>query len=69
MAGKEYRLEDDLLKKSRPKWKSERYKRLQDALWNSNRSNFARCEFCKKVLLNPQSILIHQGGFCQKNKT
>lgn len=23
------------------------------------------CEICGKFLLNPQSILIHQGGHCQ----
>ena len=69
MAGKDYRLEDDLLKKSRPKFGSKRYWRLKNALWASGKNTaMTRCEVCKKVLLNPHSILIHQGGFCQSKK-
>lgn len=71
---KEYRLEDDLLKKSRPKWGSKRYKRLEIALHAHKMDQYAkgimptfnRCERCGTMLLNPQSILLHQGGFCQK---
>lgn len=67
MAGKIYRLEDDLLKKSRPKWNSKRYKRLDAALHTAGiQTVMVRCERCGASLLNPQSILIHQGGFCQK---
>lgn len=65
---KEYRLEDDLMRKSRPKWRSKRYARLQAALWASDLpiKGFAECEICGTTLLNPQSILLHQGGHCQK---
>lgn len=64
MGGRGYRLEDDLLKKSRPKWNSKRWKRLQEAL-GGNRVGIW-CEKCGRHLFNPQSILIHQGGHCQK---
>lgn len=67
MAGKTYRLEDDLLKKSRPKFGSKRYDRLRSALWASgNHVSMAHCEICGTALLNPHSILLHQGGYCQK---
>lgn len=70
---KGYRLEDDLLKKTRPKWNSKRYRRLEVALHvhemeryrRGERVGFNKCERCGTMLLNPQSILIHQGGFCQ----
>ncbi len=62
MAGKTYRLEDDLMRKSRPKWNSKRWRRLNDALGSRM---FSRCERCGRMLFNPQSILLHQGGFCQ----
>lgn len=66
------RLEEALLKKSRPKFGSKRYNLLRDALWAGNRGPggvaFAKCEFCKRILLNPQSILIHQGGHCQAKR-
>ncbi len=62
---KEYRLEDDLLKKSRPGWRSKRYARLKIAMHSAGIASSAKCEICGVVLLNPQSILIHQGGFCQ----
>ncbi len=65
MAGKDYRLEDDLLIKSRPKQGSKRYNRLMSALRASGKPSMVYCEFCNTALLNPQSILIHQGGFCQ----
>ena len=58
-------LEDMLLVKSRPKWNSKRY----NALMNAVDKRFCHCEFCGKALLNPQSILIHQGGFCQNKPT
>jgi len=69
-----YRLEDDLFKKTRPKWNSARYRRLELALHAYQMERYARgeklgfnkCERCGTMLLNPQSILIHQGGFCQK---
>ena len=71
---KEYRLEDDLLKKTRPKWNSKRYKRLTAALHAFQMDQYAKgippkfnqCERCGTMLLNPHSILIHQGGYCQK---
>lgn len=63
---KEYRLEDDLLKKSRPKFGSKRYERLSAAMWAAGLYGFNQCERCGRILLNPQSILIHQGGHCQK---
>jgi len=66
MPPKKYRLEDDLLKKTRPKFNSKRYWRLRRALWASGISEIATCEICGTSLLNPQSILIHQGGHCQK---
>lgn len=70
---KQYRIEDDLLKKSRPKWNSKRYRRLEAALRAQQMERYGRgeklgfnvCERCGAVLLNPHSILIHQGGFCQ----
>lgn len=58
----EYRLEDDLLKKSRPRFGSKRYRRLYIAMGSGGGKP---CEICGKFLLNPQSILIHQGGHCQ----
>lgn len=69
----EYRLEIDLMRKNRPKWKSKRFKRLQEALYAKQMDNyrkgimptFNQCEICGTHLINPQSILIHQGGFCQ----
>lgn len=60
---KEYRLEDDLLKKSRPKWNSKRWRRLNAAL-DGHITSY--CERCGTLLLNPHSILLHQGGQCQK---
>lgn len=66
---KVYRLEDDLLRKSRPKWHSKRYARLSAALHAAGiRSVMVKCEICGTSLLNPQSILIHQGGHCQKKQ-
>lgn len=65
---KEYRLEDDLMRKSRPKWNSKRYRRLQDAAWAAGVYSSRECEVCGKLLLNPQSILIHQGNVCQSKK-
>lgn len=62
----EYRLEDDLLKKSRPRFGSKRYKRLSLAIEGHGKP---WCERCGKILLNPQSKLIHQGGHCQSKIT
>lgn len=67
------RLEDALLKKSRPKRGSKRFKLLEEALYAKKMDDYGRgimptfnvCERCKTMLINPQSILIHQGGFCQ----
>ena len=64
---KQYRLEDDLLRKNRPKWNSKRYHRLQAALHAYQMNQYAkgimptfnRCERCGVMLLNPQSILLH----------
>lgn len=65
-----YRLEVDLMRKSRPKWKSKRYARLRDALWaQGHQTKFPECEICGAMLSNPQSILIHQGGYCQNKIT
>ena len=65
--GRKYRLEDDLLKKSRPKWGSKRYERLMSALWASGLPlAMNRCERCGASHINPHSILVHQGGHCQK---
>ena len=66
-------IEDALIKKSRPKWNSKRYKLLNDVLHKKKMDDYAKgikptfdkCEICGTMLLNPQSILIHQGGFCQ----
>lgn len=65
---KEYRLEDDLMKKSRPRFGSARYNRLMSALHSQpyKGPRWPICENCKKMLFNPQSILIHQGRGCQK---
>lgn len=60
--GKDYKLEDDLMIKSRPKFGSKRYKRLE-AAGGGGRAIW--CERCKRLLFNPQSILIHQGNVCQ----
>lgn len=62
---KQYRIEDDLIKKTRPKWKSKRYRRLQDVAYSMGLTAARKCEQCGKMLLNPQSIIIHQGGNCQ----
>jgi hypothetical protein len=59
--GKQYRLEDDLLKKSRPKFGSQRFNRMSRIAPHA----FYRCEICGSMLSNPQSIIIHQGNFCQ----
>lgn len=61
-----YRLEDDLLKKSRPKIGSKRYNRLMEALGTKR---IVWCETCGLYLFNPQSILIHQGNICQNKNT
>lgn len=62
---KVYRLENDLLKKSRPKQGSKRWFRLYTAGGNG----VMKCEICGATLMNPQSILIHKGKMCQsKNK-
>lgn len=63
-----WRLEDDLIKKSRPGWKSGRYKRLQSVCHEKGLWPTLRCEICGKSLINPLSILIHQGEFCQSKK-
>ena len=63
---KQYRLEDDLMKKSRPKWNSKRYRRLEEAAYAAGFYGLEKCERCGAYLFNPQSILIHQGGHCQK---
>lgn len=68
------RLEDDLMRKSRPKRGSKRFRRLEAALHAQQMDRYARgeklgfnqCERCGTILINPQSILLHQGGFCQK---
>lgn len=60
---KQYRLEDDLLKKTRPKFGSGRYIRLEKAA--AELSRCIKCEVCGKHLFNPLSILIHQGNGCQ----
>lgn len=65
---KNYRLEDDLLIKSRPSFKSKRYQRLNNAMWAAGLFGGRKCEVCGAMLFNPQSILIHQGGFCQSKK-
>lgn len=59
---KEYRLENDLMIKSRPKFGSKRWWRLH----NAGGIGFAKCDNCGAFLFNPQSILIHQGKGCQK---
>ena len=61
----EYRLEIDLMRKSRPKWNSKRCARLTAAMHANGIYGARKCEICGTMLLNPQSILIHQGGFCQ----
>lgn len=71
---KKYRLEDDLFKKTIPRYGSGRYDRLMRALRQFESDQYAKgkhlgfpeCERCGKMLLNPQSILLHQGGFCRK---
>lgn len=68
------RLEDALIKKSRPKRNSKRFRILEVALYAKKMDDYSRgimptfnrCERCKKMLINPQSILIHQGNGCQK---
>lgn len=56
------RIEEALIKKTRPKFNSKRYWLLQNA---AGFPVCTQCEICGKMLLNPQSIIIHQGGFCQ----
>jgi hypothetical protein len=63
---KQYRLEDDLIKKTIPKFKSSRYKRLQNICLEKGLWPSVDCEICGTYLINPQSILIHQGGSCRK---
>lgn len=62
---KEYRLENDL-KKTIPLQGSKRYERLLKVCWEKGWYPSVRCEFCNSWLLNPQSILIHQGTGCRK---
>ncbi len=61
------KIENELVKKSRPRFGSKRYNLMALIA----KSSFATCEICGAFLLNPQSIIIHQGQFCQnkKNKT
>lgn len=65
---KVYRLEDDLLKKSRPRVGSRRYMVLQKVCFEKGLWPTVDCEFCGTYLINPLSILIHQGGYCQNKK-
>lgn len=58
----EYRLENDLIKKTRPKFGSKRYRRLSLAIDGHGKP---WCEICGTMLFNPQSVLIHQGKHCQ----
>ena len=58
------RLEDDLIKKTRPKFGSKRWRRLYAIVDQRG----VKCEICGAMLFNPQSILIHQGNVCQKQQ-
>lgn len=60
-----YKIEDDLIKKSRPMYGSRRYKTLQDICIEKRLWPCLYCERCGAMLINPQSILIHQGKICQ----
>lgn len=60
------RLEDALIKKARPKYGSKRYILLQQICYEKGLWPSVDCEICGTYLVNPQSILIHQGCFCQK---
>ncbi len=64
--GHSIRLENDLIKKSRPKYGSSRYKRLADICFEKGLWPCVFCERCQTMLINPQSILIHQGRLCQQ---
>ncbi len=63
--GKDYQMENDLIKKSRPKIGSKRYQRLQSICFEKGLWPCVYCEICKTMLINPHSILIHQGKHCQ----
>lgn len=62
------RLEEALIKETRPKNGSKRYKLLQVICYEKGLWPTVDCEICGTYLINPQSILIHQGGFCQNKK-
>jgi len=62
------RLEEALIKKTRPKFGSARYNQLEKICWEKGLWPFVYCEICQTMLSNPQSILIHQGQHCQTHQ-
>jgi len=59
-------LERALLIKSTPKFGSKRYEILQKVCWEKGLWPTVNCEICGTYLLNPRSILLHQGS-AQRN--
>lgn len=57
---RQYRIENDIIIKTRPKFGSKRYNRLSMIA-----RPFSKCEIFGTILLNPHSIVIHQGKVCQ----
>jgi hypothetical protein len=62
------RIEEALIKKTRPSQKSYRYAQLQKICSEKRLWPIVYCEICNKMLTNPQSILIHQGRHCQSKQ-
>lgn len=67
-------IEQALIIKTTPKLGSKRNRILENALHAKRQADYSKglqpsfniCEMCGKLLFNPRSILIHQGGGCQK---
>ena len=56
--------------KSRPHFKSHRYSVMNRFMWALSQAEFPKrlehyCKRCNKMLLNPQSILMHIGNCCE----
>ncbi len=63
-----------MVPKSRPHFKSKRFSIMDKFMWSLMQIEYPNpvphsCKICKKMLLNPQSILLHIGNGCEKQKT
>lgn len=60
--------------KTRPGWRSKRYELMRSFVWRLamidgyDSPSYSKCKHCNKILLNPQSILLHIGNGCESTK-